>query len=370
MKLGEDLSLIRNGTLTLDGSNVHDNQANYNGGGIYSLNGHVSVQNHSAITHNQVLHALTGGDLGGGGGMTIHGGTISISDSSIEQNTSQGDGGGILLIGTNALIDGSSIQYNETNTDKAGGIAVLSNPENNYSSFLVLADNTLVQYNSNSKSSSSTDFAVNIQGKIVGKDAANTSINSEPSRSSVDPTTFQQFLGYLTLKDFQTYCQSQQNNQKQPFTDASVSSDGQTVTCTSPNNGERLSLSTQNGKVNEVCAKLHPDAKLTLARLFRYTDPTSWQCFQEERFLAAITKQIPSTKKVPLDSYCVGIGASAVLVPESNKPANAYDWHCKQGTNYLPLTMDVACQDVTGNPLAIGILVDHGDPSSWQCWGP
>lgn len=205
----------------------------------------------------------------------------------------------------------------------------------------------------------------------MGEDATSQSITSElgSPRPPTDPTTFKQFLGYLTLRNFQTYCESQQNSHKQFFTDARISSDGQTITCRS-DDGETLSLSTQNGKVNQVCAMLYPNAKVPLARLFRYTDATSWQCFRDEQLLSTITKVDFATNQVPLNSYCASIGASAELVPEPNQPANAYNWQCKQGTASLPLTMDIACQYVTGNPLALGVLVDHSDPASWKCWGP
>jgi hypothetical protein len=355
-----------NGTVTFDHSNIQGNQAHYNGGGIYSLNGQVFIQNQSSITNNHVLKAPSGSDLGGGGGMTIHGGSISISDSSIEYNASEGNGGGILLVGTIALIDNSFIRYNQTSTNQAGGIAVETNPENNYCSFLVLTNNTLVRYNSNFNSSSSSDPAVNIEGKFVGKDSVNSKPLGEISRSPSDPTTFNQFLGYLTLENFQAYCQLQQKSQQQPFTDVSLSPDGQTITCKS-NNGETLSLSTMNNKVNEVCTMLNSNAKLPLARLFRYQDSSTWQCFQNEHRLSTITKPISSP---PLNSYCIGMGAFAVLSSEGNNPSTAYDWQCRQGNLRLHLTMDVACQDVTKNSSALAKLVDYSDPSSWECWGP
>jgi len=333
------------------------------------LNGQVSLHQ-SSVTGNEVLSSLSGIDQGGGGGITIHGGTISISDSSIGDNISQGNGGGILLIGASAQIYNSLIQKNQTKTVNAGGIAVLSNPENGYSSLLIL-DKTLVQSNSHVDSSPPNNFA-DIQGNVVDEGSARQSITSDPGspRSSADPTTFKQFLGYLMFSDFQAYCESQQDAQNHTFTDASISPDAQTITCTS-DDGEKLSLSTQNRKVNQVCAMRYPGATLPLARLFRYTDATSWQCFQDEQLLSHITEVDPSTKKPRLDFYCAANGASAELVREPNQPSsNAYDWDCKQGTIRLPITMDVACQDVTAKPLALGVLVDHSKPESWECWGP
>jgi hypothetical protein len=358
-----------NGTLILDESKIHDNHAKYTGGGIYSLNGKVFIQNQSQIEDNEVLPPTPGdSNLGGGGGMTISGGTISISNSNIENNTSRGNGGGILLIGASAQIYRSFIQYNQTYTNQAGGIAVESHSENNRSSSLVLADNTLVQYNSNSNSPNSTDFAANIDGTIVGQDSVSQSITSEPlsesSRLPSDPTTFKEyFQGYLTLNDFQVYCQ----NQRQHFDKVSLSSDAQTITCTYTDD-KSLLLSTQNDQVNRVCAMSYSpaNANLTLARLFSYGDSTSWQCFQN---VQRDTKNGDITNPVaspPLDQYCQTLQAKAVLLP----PLTAYDWSCKQGTKDLTVNMDKACQTITHNSFAITKLEDYSKPDSWQCWVP
>ncbi|TMC18651.1 MAG: hypothetical protein E6J34_16580 [Chloroflexi bacterium] len=357
------------GTLILDQCKIHDNRANYNGGGIYSLNGQVFIQNDSSITANNILRSLEGSDVGGGGGMTLHGGTVFISNSSLEDNISAGNGGGILLRGASALIYQSRIQHNQTYTTQTGGIAVETNSENNHRSFLVLAGNSLVQFNSNSQSSN-TPLA-NIQGQIVDKDAESMSINSDPHapQPPSDPTTFKQFfLGYLTPEHFRTYCQSQHDSHNQPFTDMIPSLDTQTITCRS-NNGETLQLSTQNGSVNQVCTMLQPNSKHTLARLFR-NGYWTWQCFQEQHLLLDITKPVPSTRSIPLNSFCASTGGSLVLMPKHDGPPNAYDWSCKQGTDLLPISMDIACQQVTGNPFALANLVDHSKPDSWQCWGP
>ena len=249
------------GTVILDNSKVHDNQASYAGGGIYSINGNIFIRNHSFITDNHVLSSLSDGGLGGGGGMTIHGGTVSIFDTTITHNTSQGNGGGILLVGASAQIAHSFIQNNETNTTQAGGIAVEANTENSYTSFLVLTDNTVVQPNSNVNAQSSPLFAVNIDGQIVGQDAATMSIKSGPPKSP-GATSSPQFLGNLKSEDFQKYCQ------KPPFTKTTVSSDAQTITCASVD-GVKLVLSSQNRQVELVCAMLHPKAKFIHARLFR-----------------------------------------------------------------------------------------------------
>ena len=297
--------------------------------------------------------------------MTIHGGTVSIFDTTITHNTSQGNGGGILLVGASAQIAHSFIQNNETNTTQAGGIAVEANTENSYTSFLVLTDNTVVQPNSNVNAQSSPLFAVNIDGQIVGQDAATMSIKSGPPKSP-GATSSPQFLGNLKSEDFQKYCQ------KPPFTKTTVSSDAQTITCAS-DDGEKLVLSSQNRQVELVCAMLHPNAKFILARLFRYGDGTSWQCFQDEHFLSSIMTVIPSTKQAPIDRYCASASkddASATLMAQPNQPKTAYDWSCKQNTHYLPIPMDLACQYVTENSFAIAKLVNYSDPYSWECWGP
>jgi serine/threonine protein kinase len=371
-----------NGTVTLDNSRVYNNETSHSGGGINSLNGHVLIKNNSSIYYNKVLNKLSGGDIGGGGGMYTRGGSLSITDSSILNNTATGNGGGILLIGTSAYIDNSQIQFNTTHTDQAGGIAVIYNSENNYHSVLTLANNTHVQHNSNRDSSNS---AVDIDGKILQYEDLNLNpielitsehghrsssdpikiiISKRDHRLSSDPTTFPQFLDYLTQTQFQDYCKKKQGSQEPPNIEQNLS-DAQTITCTFDDK-EPLVLSTQNDEVNQVCEELDSKAENLLARLFRYTDITTWQCFKNEKFLLSITKPKSSfTSKVPLEDFCAQQGASAHLL----SPKTAYDWICK-GPNNPSINMDEACQYVTDKNQALAVLKDHSDPYSWQCWGP
>jgi CSLREA domain-containing protein/uncharacterized repeat protein (TIGR01451 family) len=99
--------ILNEGTLTLQSSIVTDNTAaNFGGGGIYNLNGNLTVKS-STISLNDTLNG------GAGGGIYSNGGTVTVTSSSITGNTSTGNSGGIhndlaTLNVTNSTVSGNT----------------------------------------------------------------------------------------------------------------------------------------------------------------------------------------------------------------------------------------------------------------------
>jgi hypothetical protein len=82
--------LINEGTLTLKNSIISHNQSNGGGGGI--TNHGILTLFDSTVSDNEV--GATENQLGGGGGI-YNDGTLTLINSTVSDNTAQGDGGGI-----------------------------------------------------------------------------------------------------------------------------------------------------------------------------------------------------------------------------------------------------------------------------------
>ncbi len=122
------------GTLTLSNSTVKDNQAPYGGGIFNTLSGTVTLD-HSTVTGNTATSSVGGGilnmlsgtvtldhspvtdnqTLSGGGGGIYNGGTLTLSYSTVKDNTAATFGGGIWNAGTVTLDDHSKVIDNHPN---------------------------------------------------------------------------------------------------------------------------------------------------------------------------------------------------------------------------------------------------------------
>src|ERR1700737_255971 len=103
------------------------------------------------------------------------------------------------------------------------------------------------------------------------------------------------------------------------------------------NSVSTLSLANLHKTVNDICIFVNPGKNNILARLSNHWDPSSWQCFQNEQELNAVTRS-------DLNNYCntmVG-GATAELQEGSSSPT-AYDWKCEQNGNPLRISMALVC---------------------------
>lgn len=104
------------GTLTITNSKISGNSAVY-GGGIYSYYGALTVTN-SAVSGNSAISSF----YSGGGGIYSSGGVLTIMSSTISGNSAGGSygGGGIYISGTLSM-SGSTV-FNNSTTFSGGGI--------------------------------------------------------------------------------------------------------------------------------------------------------------------------------------------------------------------------------------------------------
>ncbi len=99
------------GTLTVSDSTLADNSASSEGGGIYNKGGTVTVSD-STLANNYASY--------GGGGIFNYSGTVTVSDSTLANNSSVGSGGGIYNGGTVTVSD-STLDHNSA-SHSGGGI--------------------------------------------------------------------------------------------------------------------------------------------------------------------------------------------------------------------------------------------------------
>ena len=105
------------GNMLLERVTLTGNSAGQDGGGIYSFNGYIEI-NDSLIDGNTSARF--------GGGLTVEGGTADIIDSTIASNKSVDDGGGVAVYpGSTATFDRSTIRDNVSG-DLGGGVYALS----------------------------------------------------------------------------------------------------------------------------------------------------------------------------------------------------------------------------------------------------
>jgi hypothetical protein len=110
------------GTVTLNDSTVRDNSAQY-GGGIYNAFGSEFSLNNSRITGNTAEGASSTGAFGGG---IYNRGTLTLSDSTISDNTTPGAGGGVSAAGGSETTLTDSKITNNTAVVGGGGIYLSS----------------------------------------------------------------------------------------------------------------------------------------------------------------------------------------------------------------------------------------------------
>ncbi|WP_116127852.1 choice-of-anchor Q domain-containing protein [Lewinella sp. IMCC34183] len=119
---GGGIHIGGNGSLTVTGGSVRDNQAGAEGGGIWNNQGVLTVTGGTLIRGNIAMG--NDADQGGGGLYNNGGGTIIVEDRvSISENKAtgaSGSGGGILNgVGATLIVRGSAIARN--NANRAGG---------------------------------------------------------------------------------------------------------------------------------------------------------------------------------------------------------------------------------------------------------
>lgn len=347
-----------NGTLTLDHSTVTSNYADSGGGGIYNVLGSVYLKRHSSLNTNHIEL----NDQAGGGGILSQGGTVVISDSEIQSNSTSGDGGGILLRGgASAQIISSQIHFNSEPSGK--DIAVEADPTTGQPSYLFMDPAPSLN---------------DVLGQVNQGDPRMTSslpLANLPTTNDPTKNPDNHFLGNLTAEKFRTYCHQLNSS----FTDVVIGIDKKSIQCTSSDNTLSKSFSDLNIAMKDVCKTVFPtdaNERYILARLASYWNPASWQCFKDEqKEKDSITKDFAQNPVFPgetkLDMYCkIEHGTRAFLLPLPQDQQTGYQWKCTDdGSNPWPIGMTKACQDAYGDD-AIDFLDTYTDPYSWYCWVP
>jgi hypothetical protein len=99
-------------------STVSNNSAN----GIGAGNGGAGIRNNGGtltLTNSTVSGNSSNGN--GGGGIYINGGTVTIINSTVSLNSTEGSGGGILNVIGSLSVTNSTVTLNHANTSNSGG---------------------------------------------------------------------------------------------------------------------------------------------------------------------------------------------------------------------------------------------------------
>ncbi|MBC7796199.1 MAG: hypothetical protein H7Z37_04910 [Pyrinomonadaceae bacterium] len=162
------------GTLTVMSSNISNNTAIENGGGIYNENGTVIVRD-TTFDNNSVT-GNTGIGGGGGGGFYTNFGTFELTGSTVSNNTVMNFGGGIFLINGTVMINNSTISGNSANgiEGASGGIENMNATLNVSNS--TITNNRAINDSINNGGGIWSNSSTTIRNTIV---AGNSVVNTE-----------------------------------------------------------------------------------------------------------------------------------------------------------------------------------------------
>lgn len=122
---------FRNSTVNIDGAKFINNTVQNGGGAFISRYSNVTINSGEFIGN-------TSGTVGGAIFFGDHGYTLTINGGTFQDNTAGISGGAITIASASLEINNVEISNNEAKTYNGGGIhiyALLSNPDNGYSSF-------------------------------------------------------------------------------------------------------------------------------------------------------------------------------------------------------------------------------------------
>jgi predicted outer membrane repeat protein len=129
-------AIYNQGALTLSGVTVEDNSAVVAGGGIYSSMGSVTLEGGSIVQENSaggvVQSTFTSGSAGLGGGLSVNGGTLTVTNAAVDNNDCVGtigiggldyggDGGGLYADGCKVTMTNATLNNNSTGPLLHGG---------------------------------------------------------------------------------------------------------------------------------------------------------------------------------------------------------------------------------------------------------
>jgi hypothetical protein len=128
------------GTLTLSGVNVTQNQSSGQGGGVHTISAFAVVNSSSSITQNTTVNSTGGGLNYAGGNTNVNGQTLTLSSATISNNNANqatfGNGAGFATQGgagvtlTNCTISNNNSNGTVTGDGTGGGGAAFQNSPN------------------------------------------------------------------------------------------------------------------------------------------------------------------------------------------------------------------------------------------------
>ena len=109
---GDGGGIHNSGTLTLTSSTLGDNSVSNSGAGIYNSSGKLTITNST----------VSGNNAKSGGGIFNSRGTLTITDSTISDNTASSHGGGIFNNRSGAIAELTNVTISGNNANIGGGI--------------------------------------------------------------------------------------------------------------------------------------------------------------------------------------------------------------------------------------------------------
>lgn len=157
-KQGGGVHIENSQDVTIDQCTIQDNKATLNGGGIYANNSTVTVIGGSISGNNAVgsgwntsggggVYAEGGstvnlkdvtvsdnhvtGNYGGGGGVKVNDGKLTVDNAKILENTTNSSGGGISVKNSDLTVTGSEIRNNVAGGQNGGGVEIIGSATDN-----------------------------------------------------------------------------------------------------------------------------------------------------------------------------------------------------------------------------------------------
>ena len=157
-KKGGGVHIENSQNVTIDQCTIQDNKATLNGGGIYANNSTVTVIGGSISGNNAAgsgwstsggggVYAEGGstvnlkdvtvsdnhvtGNYGGGGGVKVNDGKLTVDNAKILENTTNSSGGGISVKNSDLTVTGSEIRNNVAGGQNGGGVEIIGSATDN-----------------------------------------------------------------------------------------------------------------------------------------------------------------------------------------------------------------------------------------------
>jgi len=361
----------RGGTLIVRQSSIAQNTAYENGGGIYGVGSTITLDSKVQTTANQALHQ----NLSRGAGIAVFNSSLTVNNSMITNNWTDGIGGGIAISGSQAIF--TSLVVDQNSALRGRELAVETDSENAKESSVILNDLAIPDTHGGF-SPKGTPYHIGHQGDafntiIEGKlyDTGNSRILSVGSSLTGTPAPVlsipEQVKGsYLGQLDLSNYC-----NQLSGQLDAL---DPLHPDCQMKN--QKISIDTL-----KLCQDTYKGVSDVTARLADYYDITSWQCYGHAQLLGTLAKG--GSAATNINQYCQSINYASVA---NNQRTTAHDWKCVAWTSTVkhqyPLTIGQAflaglsvtdaCNMIYKDQLkgapVMDRIVDFNSSEGWQCW--